>query len=212
MTTFATSRQRARRLPTGRPFVRGAGARARGFTLPELLIVLVVIGILSVLLLPRIEILKYRMDGSVRGLVTALVMAQRSAVNRQHDVVVRFDTAAGQIRIHEDEDNDGGVDTGERVRFVTLEAGVRFGRGTAPARSGAGHGAVDFSDSQNDLPAVRFHRSGSASSHGSFYLTSERAMAAAEYAKDSRAVEVARATGRASWYYYDAESGWEAGY
>lgn len=172
---------------------------------------MVVIGVMSVVVVPNIEILKYRMDGSIRGFATALVMAQRAAVNRQHDVVVSFDTSQRRIRIHEDGNNNGVVDADERVRYVTLEDGVRFGLGSAPSLSGGGSGAVNFPEAQDGLPAVRFHRSGSASAQGSFYLTSDRATGSSAYAKDTRAVQVERSTGRASWYSYD-DSGWEQGF
>lgn len=206
MTIFARTRDQAGpsggRLPA---HPCGSG----GFSLPELLIVLVVIGIMSAFVLPRIEILRYRLDGSVRGFATALVMAQRAAVNRQHDVVVAFDTANGRLRIHEDADNDGVMEDGERVRYVRLDEGVRFGLGSAPTRNGMTE-PVTFSDTQEGLPAVRFHRSGSASTQGAFYLTSDRSIGDARYAEDSRAVEVERSTGRAAWFAYES-TGWEQG-
>ncbi|HUE76754.1 MAG TPA: GspH/FimT family protein, partial [Longimicrobiales bacterium] len=177
---------------------------------PELLIVLVVVGVMSVVVVPHIEVFKYRMDGSVRGFTTALVMAQRSAVNRQHDVVVAFDTAQRRIRIHQDANNDGVVDAGERIRYVTLDEGVRFGLGSAPSLTAEASDAVNFTDAQDGLPAVRFHRNGSASTQGSFYLTSDRAIAGG-YEKDTRAVEVARSTGRATWYTYDPPA-WKQGF
>lgn len=183
---------------------------ARGFSLPELLIVLVVVGVMSVVVVPHIEVLKYRMDGSVRGFTTALVMAQRSAVNRQHDVVVAFDTAQRRIRLHQDANNDGVVDAGERIRYVTLDEGVRFGLGSAPSLTAEASDAVNFTDAQDGLPAVRFHRNGSASTQGSFYLTSDRAIAGG-YEKDTRAVEVERSTGRATWYTYDPPA-WKQGF
>ena len=182
-----------------------------GFSLPELLTVLVVVGIMSVLVVPRIEIVKYRMDGQARGMMAALVTAQRSAVKRQHDVVVAFDTINHRLRIHEDEDNDGTLDPGERTRHVPLEATVEFGLGAAPARTAATTRAVSFTEVQEGLPAVRFHRSGSATQEGAFYLTSERARNGSDHANDTRSVHVDRATGRTSWYYYE-DPDWKLGF
>lgn len=188
-----------------------SGAVRAGFSLPELLTVLVVVGIMSVLVVPRIEIVKYRMDGQARGVMAALVTAQRSAVKRQHDVVVAFDTINHRIRIHEDEDNDGMLDAGERTRHVPLADAVEFGLGAAPARTAATTRAVSFTELQEGLPAVRFHRSGSATQEGAFYLTSERASGGSGHANDTRSVHVDRATGRTSWYYYE-DSEWKLGF
>lgn len=53
---------------------------------------------------------------------------------------------------------------------------------------------------QGGLPALTFHRDGSASEEGGFYITSRRAQVVGGYPQDTRAVEVERATGRPSWY------------
>lgn len=209
MRRYALPRESA--VPSGdRRSALGGGVRA-GFSLPELLTVLVVVGVMSVLVVPRIEVVKYRMDGQARGMMAALVTAQRSAVKRQHDVVVAFDTINHRIRIHEDADNDGTVDPGERTRHVPLTKGVAFGRGAAPARTVATTLAVSFTELQDGLPAVRFRRSGSATQDGAFYLRSERGAAGSEYANDTRTVHVGRATGRTSWYYYE-DSEWKLGF
>lgn len=181
-----------------------------GVSLGELLVVLVVVSILSVLVVPQIEIVRFRMDGQTRGVMMALVTAQRTAVKRQHDVVVAFDTAVQRLWIHEDEDNDGVQEAGERTRYIYLDEGVRYGRGTAPARTVAEAETVNFTDSQDGVPAVRFHRDGSASQEGLFYLTSGRSLETLRHPHDARAIHVARATGRATWYQYDG-SVWEQG-
>ena len=196
----------------GRPPVDGVvGPRPGGFSLPELLIVLIVVSVLSMLVVPYMEIVRYRMDGQARGAMTALVTAQRAAVKGQHDVVVAFDTVTAALRIHEDRNNNGAVDAGERVRHVVLDDAVRFGRGTAPSRTGEAVPSVTFPESANGMPVVRFHRNGSASREGTLYLTSSRSDRGEEYAKDTRAIEVNRATGRTTWYYYDPPQ-WKQGF
>ena len=82
-----------------------------------ILVVLVIVGVLSVLVVPQMEIVKYKMDGTTRGVVMALVTAQRTAVKKQHPVVVVFDTANRRLVIHEDADSDNVMDDGERVRL-----------------------------------------------------------------------------------------------
>lgn len=176
-----------------------------GVTLLELLLVLAIVSIMGLLVAPRMELVRYRMDGATRGGVTALIAAQRVAVKRQHDVVVAFDVTHDRLRIHEDADNDGEIDPGEDTRHIPLNEEVRFGLGTAPARAG-GAAPVNFTEQQGGLPAIRFIRNGSASEEGVFYLTSSRAEGQTGYANDTRAIEVERATGRVTWYQFESPS------
>ena len=62
------------------------------------------------------------------------------------------------------------------------------------------------------VPAVIFHRNGSASQSGGLYLTSVRANAGVlEHQRDTRALELFRATGRPEWYRYDGTN-WTRGF
>lgn len=193
------------------PWRRTASRRQRrGFTLPELMVVMTIVGVVSLLVVPSIQVVPYRMDGSARGAMAALVSAQRLAVKRQHDVVVAFDTAHTGLLIHEDGNNNGVRDEGERVRPVMLGDGVHFGLGGAPARPGRA-AAVSFDEALDGRPAFRFMRNGSASQEGSFYLTSGRAVARGDYAEDARSVQVERATGRVSWYHFE-DGQWKPGF
>ncbi|MDX1676061.1 MAG: hypothetical protein R3314_14800 [Longimicrobiales bacterium] len=180
-----------------------------GFSVLELLVVLLVVSLLTLMVIPSIEVVKYRMDGAVRGAVAALVSAQRQAVVRQHNVIVAFDTANRRLRIHQDENNSGVIDTGEPVRTVPFDEGVVFGLGGAPALFGSD--VVGFTETQGGLPVVRFIRGGSASAEGHIYLTSERTAGTGLYPKDTRALKVDRATGRVTWYYYDPNE-WRKGF
>lgn len=180
-----------------------------GFSLPELLVVLLVISVLSVLVIPNIEILKYRMDGAARGVVAALVSAQRQAVVRQHDVIVAFDSTYHRLLIHQDSNNNGVIDSGESTRTVTFDDGVVFGLGGAPPLYSSS--SIGFTDTENGLPVARFIRSGSAGEEGHIYLTSERTAESDLYPKDTRAIHVDRATGRVTWYYYDGDQ-WRKGF
>lgn len=181
----------------------------RGFTIPELLMVLLVVGLLALIVVPNLEIVKFRMDGAVRGAAAALVAAQRQAVVRQHNVIVAFDTLNQALRIHQDRNNNGAVDSIEPVRTVAFDDGVVYGLGGAPALFGAE--TVGFTETQAGRPVVRFIRSGSASEEGHIYLTSERTADTGVYPKDTRALKVDRATGRVTWYYYDPTE-WKEGF
>lgn len=176
--------------------------RRGGFSLPELLVVMTVLGLLAYVAVPKIEVTRFQMDAAARGTMAALVSAQRLAVKRQHDVVVRFDAAHRRLLVHQDRDNDGEVGPDEPVRAVVLEEDVVFGRGEAPwiADDAA---VVSFTEQQQGLPALRFIRNGSASEEGAFYLTSSRAERVGRFPQDTRVIRVDRATGRVTWYEYD---------
>lgn len=214
---LSTIKMRSSTSQLGHPGSDGVRPVARpGFSLPELLVVLFVVSLLVYVAVPRIEVVRFKMDGAARGSVAALVAAQRLAVKRQHHVVVVFDTANRRLLIHQDRNNDGLQNEGEPVRTWPFESGVVFGRGQAPAL-GSDTDAVGFTEQQNGLPALRFIRNGSASEEGTFYLTSTRSAQeasaqeasaqGAQFPRDARAVRVDRATGRVVWFRYDS-SGW----
>lgn len=184
-----------------------SGTPPRGVTLVELMMVFILIGVLVALAAPKIDATDYRMRGAVHEIGTTLLGAQRQAVMEQHNVVVAIDAAGRRLRIHSDEDGDGALDDGEVVRIVALGDEVVFGLGGAPARP-MGGSAIEITRVQGGLPAITFHRDGSASEEGGFYITSLRAQRTGAFASDTYAIEIARSTGRAAWYRYTG-SQWE---
>jgi prepilin-type N-terminal cleavage/methylation domain-containing protein len=177
-------------------------ARVRpGFTLLELTMVLVVVGLVASIGMPRIDLTRVRMDSGFRQVGITMLKAQRTAIMRQHAVIVAFDTTGRRLRVHEDQNNDGVMQGGEPVEFLALEDGVFFGRGSAPALP-MGVGPISFARRQAGLPAVTFLRSGGATESGGLYLTSLRAIGAPRYADDARAFTVSRATGRVFQFQY----------
>ncbi|MEJ2216209.1 MAG: type II secretion system protein [Gemmatimonadota bacterium] len=200
-----------RRAAGERGTARLKGGRV-GFTFIEVIVVLAVIGILATLVLPYLPLARYRMDGAVRGVALVLVSAQRQAVKRQRDVVVSFDTATGTVYVHEDSNGNGQVDTGEPLRAFTLDDGVTFGRGGAPARP-MGTASVTFTGRESGRPEVTFYRNGSTDEQGGLYLTTKQAMANPGHENHARAIEVERATGRVSWYYFNTTvDSWSRGF
>ena len=177
-----------------------------GFTLIEMLIVLVIIGVVVGLAAPKIDVTKFRVESAMQGVGTMLLAVERQAITQQHDVIVMFDVPNNLLRIHDDANNNGLVDPGERVRGMPLGEGIVFGRAGVAARP-MGMAAVNFTKVVAGLPAVVFHRDGSASEAGGFYLTSNRAATGGTHLDDTRSVELERATGRASWFKYGA-GGW----
>jgi prepilin-type N-terminal cleavage/methylation domain-containing protein len=180
--------------------------RRLGYTLVELMIVVVLVGMLAVVATPRGYFTTYQLDASARSVRIALQNAQRLAVTRQLNVIVSIDVDNNRIRILEEANNNGSINSGERVTWVTLESGAHFS--TPPAGIwgsvsgpvvGAGLGTV------SGLPSVIFRRDGAASSDVEVYLNSARAGP-----NDFRGITVVQATGRTDWYKYIG-SKWLAG-
>jgi prepilin-type N-terminal cleavage/methylation domain-containing protein len=181
----------------------------RGFTLIEALTVIVIIGIMTGIAIPRSRLTTYRANSGAQVVATTLIYAQRQAISRQADTRVAFDVANNEMRIHEDADNDNVIDANERVTMTALPEGVTFGLGGAPARA-MGGAIVNFTRTQGILPMVVFHRDGSASENGGVYVTTIDGLSVGRTA-DVRAVEVSRATGRAAWFSY-ATDAWKEGH
>jgi prepilin-type N-terminal cleavage/methylation domain-containing protein len=178
-----------------------------GFTMIELLIVVLIISLVAVIAAPQINLTKFRVEGGMRAVQSVMFGAQRMAITRQHDVVVLFDAPNQMIYVHEDANNDGIRDAGERQRGYPLGDGVVFGlNGAAPRAMGAS--AITFTQIFQGMPAVVFHRVGSASEARGVYLTSRRA----GHPEDTRAIEVERSTGRVSWYRFGPPSTWKRGF
>lgn len=186
------------------PDKRRSRGRA-GFTMAEVLAVLVIIGIGTAIALPRVNMTHHRSETAVHQVATTLMAAQRAAVSGQHDVVVAFETSQRRVRVHHDLDNDGVMDGNERVLRWPLPDLVIFGN-SAGSLSQLGGGPVSFTRQQAGAPAVTFNRSGSASEEGGLYLTT--ATQTAPKPTTARAIVVDRATARAvTWRY--GTSGWE---
>jgi prepilin-type N-terminal cleavage/methylation domain-containing protein len=168
----------------------------RGFSMGELLIVLVIIGIVSAMVLPRLDFSRYQVDGGARVVRGALQQAQRAAIVKQHDVVVSFDAGGRRIRTLDDPNNNQQYDVGEHVSWRPLEDGVVLrvpSRGingaVAKAVDGPGVRAVD------GMPSVVFRSNGAASTDLEIYIAGGR-----KTDKEFRAVTLLQATGRTQWY------------
>lgn len=156
--------------------------------------------------LPRMGVATFQANSGAQVVAATLSHAQRLAISRQADTRVAFDVANNQMRVHEDANNDNVVDAGERVVFTPLPEGITFGRGSAAARA-MGGADVTFTKTQDGMPVVIFRRDGTASEAGGAYVSTIAGLAQDRTA-DVRAVEVARATGRTSWFSF-ATGAWK---
>jgi prepilin-type N-terminal cleavage/methylation domain-containing protein len=178
-----------------------------GFTMIELLIVVMIVALIAAVAAPRINLTRYKIEGSLMGVNSILFGAQRLAVTRQHDIVILFSTTTNMIFVHEDANNNGVRDPGERQRGYPLGEQVQFGLGTATARP-MGATAITFTQTSQGLPALIFHRTGSASEAKGVYITSLRT----GHPEDTRALEIERSTGRVSWYRFRPPNSWKRGF
>lgn len=170
----------------------------RGFTLLELVVVLIMVGIIAGMAVPRLRYDRYRADAGMRVVRSVLQGAQRNAIMRQTNVVVGFDLSNRLLTIVEDTDNDCTHDAGERLTTRPLEDGVKFalppaGYGGTPATPVSGANLCTIVG----LPAIQFLRDGAASTDLDVYLTSAKALPT-----DFRLVRVRMATGRTEAYRY----------
>lgn len=182
-------------------------ARRGGHTLVETIIVLSMLTVIAGIALPRINYSAMRLDANVRVVRSVLQQAWRTAIQKQHDILVSMDVATGRIRVLEDADNDGQPTAGERVRWRPLEEGAGFGvppsgvNGpvTQPV-SGSGVRTV------SSMPTIIFRRNGSTSGDVEIYITATY-RGVAEY----RGVTVAQATGRTEWFRRVNSAWWRSG-
>jgi prepilin-type N-terminal cleavage/methylation domain-containing protein len=176
-----------------------------GFTLAELMVVVVISGLMITLAVPRIDPTKWRADAIATIVRTSLQYAQRQAITRQHDMVVSFDTTGERIRTFWDQNNSGVIESQERVTWRGLDVGILF---TDPSVSGVGGAVITnpVSGSQitslNGFPTVTFHRDGSVSTDAEIYIK-----VAAHGPPWYRAIALTQATGRVDWFRLNAQTG-----
>lgn len=176
-----------------------------GFTLIELMIVLVLVGIVAAIAFPKIDSMRYRVDGGVRVVQAMMQQGHRLAIQRQHDVLFSVDVAGGRVRLVEDRNNNGAADAGERVVWRSLEQGLLFSRPSRGVNGPVTDAFVGPRLRALDLPTLIFRRSGSVSSEAQLYLTSARGVTT-----DFRAVLLTQSTGRTASFQMKA-SGWQPG-
>ena len=168
--------------------------RRTGFSMIELLMVMVIISLTAAWALPKFSIARYRADAAGRLVRTQLSTAQRLAITRQSDVIVSFDATYNRLRVVQDFNNNDTLNTGDVISYRGLEEGAKFvtptwagPNGTTPTGPFVGSGLRTISS----LPSIIFHRDGSGSTDLEVYVTMRDAVKV-EY----RCVTVTGSTGK----------------
>jgi hypothetical protein len=181
----------------------------------EVMLAITLAGILVALVMAWVDVNRMQADSTVQMLTVTMIASQREANGKQHDVILTFDQLNRRVRVIWDLNSSGTADPGEPTRMVNLGSRITFGLGGASARA-FGSQSINFNKTMGGFPALIFHRNGSASGVGGFYLTTTRAIAAAakgspKHADDTRAIEIVRATGRSEWFRYSSPN-WIRGF
>jgi type II secretory pathway pseudopilin PulG len=189
--------------PSVRQFVTRTARSRQGFTSVELAIVVILLGLLFALALPRVRVDHVAVDAAARTLNLALMSAQRDAVARSHNVLVTFDHDAHTAVVAWDVNNNRLVEAGEKTRPFLLSERVRFGRPPGvPA-------LPEDMTPAGETVVVTLQRNGAADRAHTLYLTSARALAGGADT-EARALRITRATGRPVWYAWTGTA-WRAG-
>ncbi len=171
--------------------------RRPGFTMIEIVIVLVMMAVIAGMAIPKLNLSQFRADAAAQQVRSVFQTAQRTSLTRQYDVIVSVDTTQFGLRIAEDVNNDGSIQvsewkfwrpTGEGNRFAIPPRGISVASVSSPV-VGAGLRTVD------GMPSVIFHRDGSTSTDAEIYVESSH-----KGRTDYRAIAVTRATGRTELY------------
>ena|SRR5579862_3460514 len=183
--------------------IDGWRTRSRsGLTAIELVMVCVIIGLVATWALPKFDINRYRADAAGRLVRSLLQTAQRNAITRQSDVLVGFDVTNNRMRLVQDYNNNGMIDSTDLVQYRGLEEGAVFAAPAVPGINGTAvprpvHGITSkaFTTVQGLKYNVVFGRDGSASGTVEIYVTM-RVGVDREY----RGILLTQSTGRSDLY------------
>lgn len=181
-------------MPTPRP-----AAPRRGFSLLELVIVMVIMGLVAGFAIPKLTLSSYRVDAIAQQVRSVFQTAQRTSLTRQYDIIVSFDTAKSELRIASDSNNNHTIDAGE-YRFwrpTGASEGNIFAippKGFSSATVGSAVVGSNLTNI-NGLPSIIFRRDGSASSDAEVYV-----MNPARGVPQFRLITLTRSTGRSDLY------------
>jgi type II secretory pathway pseudopilin PulG len=163
-------------------------------TIIELAVVLILVGIITGMAIPRLNYERYRADAAARVTRAVLQTSQRQAIMRQTNVLIVFWVSGRRMFIIEDANNSYSYDPGERIRVRPLEEGAQF---VVPSAAVPGTTPSSYPVSGPNvatiwgLPAIAFLRDGASSTDLNVYICSARCLP-----ENQRALVLTQASGR----------------
>jgi len=169
---------------------------------------MVVIATLVAIARPRLDTPRYRADGAIQMFRNALTQAQRTALINQYDVIVIIDTVRQRLKVSEDANNDGVIESDEHSMTYPLTDGVTFIVPPTGLDSAVSAPVVGSQlGSIGGLPTITFRRDGAATSDLELYIATPPSPG-----RIYRALQLVQSTGRNDWYLYNATAGiWTLG-
>ena len=176
----------------------------QGFTLLELLIVILFVGIIMAIGIPNFSKLKekYEINGQAQKVYFDIMLARSTSVNNNNNVSVTFDVSKNLYKIHDDTNSDNVEDQGESIKSVNLENNVEFGY-VPGLRDIDGNMVTSpiFMESGN---TVTFNSRGQASKGGSIFLIHKNDIGISN--NRLRSINILRATGAVEYLKYDIKA------
>lgn len=176
---------------------RSFDTQRHGFSMVEIIIVLVMMAVIARMALPKLNLSQFRADAAAQQVRSVFQTAQRTSLTRQYDVIVSIDTTQFGLRIAEDVNNDGTIQSSEWKFWRPTGEGNMFsvpprGLNAASVASSVVGAQLKMVDG---LKSVIFHRDGSTSTDAEIYVRSDY-----KGRSDYRAISVTRSTGRTELY------------
>ena len=181
------------------------GGVRRGFSMIELVIVLIIMGIVALMSVPKFDLSHIRANAALRQLSMFFMQAQRTALAKQYNVIVSVDVSSNRVRMVEDRNNSNTFDAGDRMVWTALEPGVRFVPNAVPLDGITGTVTFVRNRTVDGFPSVIFRRNGAASSDGALFFTSKPTDPGS-----MRAIAITQSTGRADAFKFNG-TGWVPG-
>jgi prepilin-type N-terminal cleavage/methylation domain-containing protein len=181
-------------------------SRRSGFSMIEMLMTLIIIGIITLMAVPKLDLSHMKSDAALRQVASLFVQAQRTALAKQYNVLISIDVPGNRMRLVEDRNNSSTFDAGDRAMWMALEPGTKFYTSPLALDGMSGTVALVRPRTIDGYPSIIFRRNGAASTDAAVFFTTK-----VTDPGSMRAVEITQSTGRADPYKYTGSAWVRAG-